>query len=150
MEYVSCEKNIKADALENLGFFVKTEEFNSGSVVQLLNSAIDGGHGEVNYTTLTWDWSNKYINYLRDEKLPYDSNESSAEALISVKVGEPSLRFSLANEKSNNKVMAVKLDLTEEHRELALLRLVALKQRMRRYYNRQTNLKHFQIGDLVL
>ncbi|XP_060183917.1 uncharacterized protein LOC132613731 [Lycium barbarum] len=73
-----------------------------------------------------------------------------AEALISIEVGEPSLRFQYTTEESNDKAMAVKLDLIEELREAALVYLGAQKQRMGRYYNQRTNHRHFQIGDLVL
>ena len=62
-----------------------------------------------------------------------------AEALIPVEVGEPSLRFRYTTEESNEEAMAVKLDLTDELRENALVRIAAQKQRMERYYNRRAN-----------
>ncbi|XP_009587202.2 uncharacterized protein [Nicotiana tomentosiformis] len=49
----------------------------------------------------------------------------SSEALISVKVGEPTLRSSRANEETSNEALLVKLDLLEEHRNLAYVRMVA-------------------------
>lgn len=42
------------------------------------------------------------------------------------------------------------LELLDEKREAALVQLAAQKQRIERYYNRRTNLRHFKIGDLVL
>ncbi|XP_075097888.1 uncharacterized protein LOC142175207 [Nicotiana tabacum] len=68
-----------------------------------------------------------------------------SEALIPVEVGEPTLRISRANEKSNIKALLVKLDLLEEHWYLTYMRMVAQKQRMERYYNRRVNLL-FQSG----
>ncbi|XP_059284812.1 uncharacterized protein LOC132038106 [Lycium ferocissimum] len=366
---VTEEQNSEADALANLGSSVDIEGISSGKVVQPLNSSIDNSHGEVNSTSFTWDWRNKYINYLKDGKLPTDPKESRAlrtkvakyciadgqlywrsfygplprclgpgetddvmcevheghcgnhsgaellvrkiiragyfwstmekdakslvqkcdecqrhahmihqlaellhpivspwpfmkwgmdivgplpvvprqvkfilimtdcfskwieagtlkkirerevidfiwdhiicrfvipkeitcdngpqfasrkiteffdgkrreslpevlcayktttkintgetsfslvygtEALSLVEVGEPSLRFSHANDESNNEAMAVKLDLMEEHHEMAFLQVVAQKQRMEKCYNRRTNLRHFQVGNLVL
>ncbi|XP_070036539.1 uncharacterized protein [Nicotiana tomentosiformis] len=72
------------------------------------------------------------------------------EALIPVEVGEPTLRFSRANEEANNEVLLVKLDLLEEHRNMTYVRMVAQKQRMKRYYNRRVNLHYFKVRDLVL
>ncbi|XP_060206644.1 uncharacterized protein LOC132634403 [Lycium barbarum] len=73
-----------------------------------------------------------------------------AEALIPVGVGEPSLRFRYATEDSNHEAMSINLNLVDERREAAYIRIAAQKQMMQRYYNWRTNLKHFQIGDLVL
>ncbi|XP_059310963.1 uncharacterized protein LOC132062406 [Lycium ferocissimum] len=73
-----------------------------------------------------------------------------AEALIPVEIGEPFPRYTHATEEENNEAMLVNLDLLEEHREMALIKIVAQKQRMGKYYNRQTKLRYFQVGELVL
>ncbi|XP_019230728.1 PREDICTED: uncharacterized protein LOC109211633 [Nicotiana attenuata] len=72
------------------------------------------------------------------------------EALIPVEVGEPTLRFSQSNEEANNDAFLVRLDLLDEHRDLAYVRMVAQEQMMERYYNQRDNLRYFKIGDLVL
>nr|XP_016501884.1 PREDICTED: uncharacterized protein LOC107820171 [Nicotiana tabacum] len=41
-------------------------------------SSIGEGHAEINSTSLTWDWRNKYINYLKSGKHPSDHKESRA------------------------------------------------------------------------
>lgn len=46
--------------------------------------------------------------------------------------------------------MITNLELLDERREEALVRLAVQKQRIERYYNRRANLRHFNIGDLVL
>ncbi|XP_070042721.1 uncharacterized protein [Nicotiana tomentosiformis] len=71
------------------------------------------------------------------------------EALIPVEVGEPTLRFSRANEEANNEAFLVKLDLLEEQWDLAYVTMVAQMQRMERYYNRRANVRYFKVGDLV-
>nr|XP_009596409.1 uncharacterized protein LOC104092503 [Nicotiana tomentosiformis] len=71
-------------------------------------------------------------------------------ALIPMEVGEPTLTFSRTNEKANNEALLVRLDLLDEHRDLTYVRMVAQKQRMKRYYNRRANLCYFKLGDLVL
>ncbi|XP_075085006.1 uncharacterized protein LOC142168246 [Nicotiana tabacum] len=73
-----------------------------------------------------------------------------AEALIPVEVGEPTLRFYRTNEEANNEALLVKLNLLDEHRNLAYVRMVAQNQRMGRYYNRRVNLHYLNVGDLVL
>ncbi|XP_075099125.1 uncharacterized protein LOC142176000 [Nicotiana tabacum] len=72
------------------------------------------------------------------------------EALIPVEIGEPSTRYTQATEESNEEEMRVNLDLLEERRETALIRLVVQKQVIERYYNRKARLKYFKIGDYVL
>ncbi|XP_070046201.1 uncharacterized protein [Nicotiana tomentosiformis] len=77
--------------------------------------------------------------------LVYDS-----EALILVEIEEPSMRFTLAMEESNNKELRTNLNLLEQRREAALIRMAAQNQIIERYYNRKAHLRYFKIGDLVL
>ncbi|XP_070004407.1 uncharacterized protein LOC142163409 [Nicotiana tabacum] len=46
--------------------------------------------------------------------------------------------------------MLVNLELLDERRDLAHIRMAAQKQRIERYYNRRANLRYFKVGDLVL
>lgn len=46
--------------------------------------------------------------------------------------------------------MRVNLDLLEERRETALIRMAVQKQINERYYNRKAHLRYFKIGDYVL
>ncbi|XP_070032540.1 uncharacterized protein [Nicotiana tomentosiformis] len=73
-----------------------------------------------------------------------------ADALILVEVGEPTLHFSRTNEEANNEALLVKLDLLDECRDLAYVRMVAQKKSIERSYNRRANLCYFKVGDLVL
>ncbi|KAL5777386.1 hypothetical protein ACOSP7_010312 [Xanthoceras sorbifolium] len=50
----------------------------------------------------------------------------------------------------NNNLLAVNLDLIEEKRDAAGLRVAVYQQRVARYYNKKFNLRHFKKGDLVL
>ncbi|XP_070009620.1 uncharacterized protein [Nicotiana sylvestris] len=76
--HIPQEENSEADALANLGSSVEEDDILPGSVVQLSKSVIKEGHAEINSTSLTWDWRNKYINYLEIGKLPADPKESRA------------------------------------------------------------------------
>ncbi|XP_070007782.1 uncharacterized protein [Nicotiana sylvestris] len=73
-----------------------------------------------------------------------------AEALISVEVGEPTLRYFQASEGTQNEVMLVNLELLDERKDLEHIRMAAQNQRVERYYNRRANLCYFKVGDLVL
>ncbi|XP_070022344.1 uncharacterized protein [Nicotiana sylvestris] len=72
------------------------------------------------------------------------------EALILVEIGEPSTGYTQATEESNEEEMRVNLDLLEERRETALIRLTSQKQVIERYYNWKAHLRYFKIGDYVL
>ncbi|XP_070029237.1 uncharacterized protein LOC142170312 [Nicotiana tabacum] len=75
---------------------------------------------------------------------------NGAEALIPVEIVEPSTRYTQAIEESNEEEMQINLDLLEERREAALIRIAAQKQVMERYYNRKAHLRYFKIRDFVL
>nr|XP_009799421.1 PREDICTED: uncharacterized protein LOC104245504 [Nicotiana sylvestris] len=63
---------------------------------------------------------------------------------------EPSTRYTQGTEESNEEEMRVNLDLLEERRETALIRMAAQKQVIERYYNQKACLKYFKIGEYVL
>jgi len=72
-----------------------------------------------------------------------------ADAMIPVKIGEPSLRGELYDSAQNNQNMATHLDLLPELREKTQLRNVAAKQRVARKYNANLCPRSFAKGDLV-
>ncbi|XP_070041187.1 uncharacterized protein [Nicotiana tomentosiformis] len=73
-----------------------------------------------------------------------------AEALIPMEVGEPTMRYFQKDEEANNEALLVRLDLLDEHRDLAHIRMVSQKQGMEIYYNRRANFYYFKVGDFVL
>ncbi|XP_075109231.1 uncharacterized protein LOC142181020 [Nicotiana tabacum] len=76
LDHVPREQNSEADALANLGSSVEEDDIVLGTVIQLSKSVAEEGHAEINSTSLTWDWRNKYIDYFKDGKLPTDPKES--------------------------------------------------------------------------
>ncbi|XP_060187762.1 uncharacterized protein LOC132616966 [Lycium barbarum] len=78
VQHTPREQNTEADALANLGSSVEAERLSSGAIFQLMSSVIESNQVEVNAASLTWDWRNKYMNYLADGKLPSDWKESRA------------------------------------------------------------------------
>nr|XP_009770613.1 PREDICTED: uncharacterized protein LOC104221283 [Nicotiana sylvestris] len=83
--------NNEVDALANLGLLVEDDKLNPGTVVQLSRTVIEEGHVEINSTSLTYDWRNKYIEYLKNGNLLSDPKESRA---LRTKVA----RFTLAED----------------------------------------------------
>ena len=73
-----------------------------------------------------------------------------AEAVIPAKVNLCSARVDGFNPAQNDLMMANRLDLLEEYREAATIRLAEYQQNLARHYNRDVKTREFSAGDLVL
>ena len=73
-----------------------------------------------------------------------------SEAVVPTELGLPTYRVTTFDEQSNEEAVRGELDLVEEKREQAYLRMAAYKQKAAQYYNRRVKHRSFQIGDLVL
>ncbi|KAK3010618.1 hypothetical protein RJ639_010794 [Escallonia herrerae] len=71
------------------------------------------------------------------------------EALIPVEIGLPSLRLLTYDPNMNDEALRCNLDLLDEQRDQAQLRLAAYQQRVARYHDRRIHPLAFCIGDLV-
>ncbi|XP_070017272.1 uncharacterized protein [Nicotiana sylvestris] len=76
LDHVPREQNSEADALGNLGSSVEEDDIVLRTVIQLSRSVVEEAHAEINSTSLTWDWRNKCIEYLKNGKLSSDHKES--------------------------------------------------------------------------
>ncbi|XP_019225323.1 PREDICTED: uncharacterized protein LOC109206908 [Nicotiana attenuata] len=129
------EENAEADALANLASAAeKRLEESKGNWPEILPGVL---------------WAYRIIAKTSTGETPF-SLEYEAEALIPVEIGEPSTRYTQATEESNEEEMRVNLDLLEERRETAMIRMTAQKQVIKWYYNRKAHLRYFNIGDYVL
>ncbi|XP_075111991.1 uncharacterized protein LOC142182034 [Nicotiana tabacum] len=72
------------------------------------------------------------------------------DAVIPVKVGEPSLRYSHISGENNDESRLQNLDEVEERRDMAHVRMVAQKQQVERYYNKKAKVRSLKVGDYVL
>ncbi|PON72884.1 hypothetical protein PanWU01x14_063530, partial [Parasponia andersonii] len=70
--------------------------------------------------------------------------------MIPVEIGAGSLWRSIYEQKQNDVLLRVELDLLEERREQSQLRIASYQWRTTRYYNSKVKGRHFEIGDLVL
>lgn len=73
-----------------------------------------------------------------------------AEAVILVEISLSSMRVANFSLSSNDVQMAKKLDLLEERRDMASIRLANYQQKLARGYNRNMRPREFIVGDLVL
>ncbi|KAK2998462.1 hypothetical protein RJ639_024206 [Escallonia herrerae] len=72
------------------------------------------------------------------------------EALLPVKVGLPTVRVLQFSEAENEENLRGNLDLLDDVRAQALDRVISMKQRVARFYNRRVQMRIFRVGDLVL
>ncbi|XP_075481083.1 uncharacterized protein LOC142521779 [Primulina tabacum] len=72
-----------------------------------------------------------------------------SEAVLPVEIGQPSARVE-SYPSNNNQVRAIELDLVEEKRDRAAIRMEAYRSRVMKSYNKQVRARDFQVGDLVM
>jgi len=71
-----------------------------------------------------------------------------ADAMISIKLGQPSLCWSIFNADKNKEAMWMELDMVKEGQEIALINIRANKQKSRKKRNSFLRLQSFKPGDL--
>ena len=83
------------------------------------------------------------------------------EAVLPVEIGLPSARTLISDQHhrqgtqllaqaNNEQALRENLDLLEERRERATVRIAAYQQRIKQYFNKNVKLRTFRLGDLVL
>ena len=72
------------------------------------------------------------------------------EAVVPTEISLPTHRVTNFVARENEEALRSELDLIDEKREQAYLRMAAYKQRTSRYYNKRVKQRGFQVGDLVL
>ncbi|XP_070009256.1 uncharacterized protein LOC142162268 [Nicotiana tabacum] len=118
-------------------------------IIQDLKKKLEDAKGRCPEELLTVLWAYRTTTKSSTVKIPFPL-VYGAKDLISVEIGEPTMRYYRVNEQENDEAMLIKLDLLEEHQNLAYVRMMAQKQRIERYYNYRKHLCYFKVGDLVL
>ncbi len=72
------------------------------------------------------------------------------EAVIPLEIGLPTTRTTEFDVQTNEDHLRKDLDLVEEKRDMAMVRLASYQQRIKREYNRNVKPRVFRTGDLVL
>ena len=70
--------------------------------------------------------------------------------MIPVEIGIPSLWRETYNQDENHALISYELDLLEEKRDLAALRIASYKRRSERYFNSKVKERRFKEGELML
>jgi len=73
-----------------------------------------------------------------------------AEAVIPLETGFPTLRTSTFSTDSNDRLLEKSLDLIDEQRESAMVRLAYYQHKLKRGYDINVKLRPLSVGDLVL
>ena len=73
-----------------------------------------------------------------------------SKAVIPLEIGLPTLRTSEWDPTKNDLAQSQALDLLEERREQAMIRLASYQQQLKKGYNKNVRPRSFQQGDLVL
>ena len=94
-------------------------------------------------------WAYRTTPHRSTGKTPF-SLTYGAEAVIIAKVNLCSARIDGFNPVQNEMMMVERLDLLEEYREAAVIRLAEYQQKLAQRYNRDVNAREFDAGDLVL
>ena len=72
------------------------------------------------------------------------------EAMVPIKIEIPTFRVEIFNEQDNNKAMRLELDLIDEKKFKALIRLAAQKRKVKMYYNFKIKRRSFVVGIFVV
>ena len=94
-------------------------------------------------------WANRTTLRRSTRETPFSLTDG-VEAVILAKINLCSARVAGFNPTKNSELMLKQLDLLEEHRELATIRLAEYRQKLARRYNRDVRKREFGAGDLVL
>ncbi|XP_070018232.1 uncharacterized protein LOC142172750 [Nicotiana tabacum] len=125
------------------------DESTNKVIINNLKKRLDESKGNWPEVLLGVLWAYRTTTKTSRGKTPF-SLVYEDEALISIEIGEPSTRYTQATEESNEEEMRINLDLLEEMRETALIRMAVQKQIIEQYYNRKAHLRYFKIGYYVL
>ncbi|XP_075489543.1 uncharacterized protein LOC142528383 [Primulina tabacum] len=76
-------------------------------------------------------------------------HRTAAKAVLPVEIGQSSIRIE-SYPNHNDQSRAIELDLVEERRDRANIRMEAYRSRVMKSYNKNVRARNFQIGDLVM
>ncbi|XP_073120721.1 uncharacterized protein [Henckelia pumila] len=123
-------------------------EVTNRTIVQTLKTRLDSARGKWVDELPSVLWSYRTTTRSGTDETPYNMVYGT-EAVLPAEIGQESARI-IAYGPNNNKLRAMDLDLVEEIRARASVRLIAYRKRMTRAYNKKVYPRTFQEGDLVM
>ncbi|XP_060190734.1 uncharacterized protein LOC132620012 [Lycium barbarum] len=169
LEQVPRESNAEADGLAKLASAANLAEPGSRSMIHLLHPI--GCEIEAESTNKTIlkvlkrrigkakrNWPDVLPKVLWSYRVTHKTSTGETpfllvygvEALVPIEVMESNIRYVHPIDTENMEAMKDGLNLLKEHREFALIKLMAQKQQVERYYNNKTKLRQIKLGDLVM
>ncbi|GFZ04843.1 hypothetical protein Acr_17g0004150 [Actinidia rufa] len=94
-------------------------------------------------------WAYRITLQKATNEIPY-SLAFGFEAVIPLEVSLPTIRIEAYDANHNKEVLARDLDLVEERRENALIRMADYQKQLAKTYNQRVQHREFSVGDLIL
>ncbi|XP_075633349.1 uncharacterized protein LOC142605797 [Castanea sativa] len=124
-------------------------EATNKTIVNGLKKRLEGARGNWTKELQSVLWAYQTTLGRSTRETPF-SMTYGAEAVTLVEISLSSMRVANFSLSSNDVQMAMKLDLSEERRDMASIRLANYQQKLARGYNRNMRPMEFIVGDLVL
>jgi hypothetical protein len=94
-------------------------------------------------------WTHRTTKRKSTKETPY-TLAYEVEAVIPLEIGLPTIRTTDFNVEINEDSLRKDLDLLEERRDMAVIRLASYQQQIKREHDKNIRLRIFRTGDLVL
>ncbi|KAK2996456.1 hypothetical protein RJ639_026572 [Escallonia herrerae] len=126
-----------------------TTEVTNRTLLQGIKKKLDGAKGLWVDELHKILWAYNTTTLTPTGETPF-SLSFGTEALIPVEIGLPSLRLTAYDPVQNEEALRANLDLLDEQREQAAMRLAAYQHRVSKFYDQRVHPRIFRVGDLVL
>ncbi|KAK3035414.1 hypothetical protein RJ639_032942 [Escallonia herrerae] len=126
-----------------------TTEVTNRTLLQGIKKKLDGAKGLWVDELHKIIWAYNTTTRAPTGETPF-SLSFGTEALIPIEVGLPSLRLTTYDPVQNEEALPAILDLLDEQREQAAIRLAAYQHRVSKFYDQRVHPRIFRVGDLVL
>ncbi|XP_073119955.1 uncharacterized protein [Henckelia pumila] len=123
-------------------------EVTNRTIVQALKTRLDTARGKWVEELSSVIWSYRTTTRFETGKTPFSMVYDTKDVLPG-EIGQESARI-MAYGENNQELRAIDLDLIEEHRTRAAIRLAAYRKRITQAYNKRVYPKVFKEGDLVM
>ena len=94
-------------------------------------------------------WTYRTTPRISTSETPFSMTYGS-KAVIPIEIGFPTLRSGQLLGGSNERLLSLNLDLAEERREIAAIRLAMYQQKLRQGFGKAIKVRVFILGDLIL
>ena len=124
-------------------------EVTSRTILRSIKTRLEGAKGLWADELPTLLWAYRTTPRAATGETPF-ALAYGCEAVVPTEFKLQTYRISSYNDQQNNDALREELDLVEEKRDQAYIRMAALKQRAAQHFNKKVRHRDFQVGDLVL